>query len=170
MTAIAAAYDGPDSYALAADSYAEVNCLRIPRRKIHQIGAHLIGGTGLMVESDRVAAALGALVVTPTTTARTLLEVAWSTLTANRKDDNPKTETCFVCVGPDGVWILGTDGCIGPAPNRWAVGAGEDICIGAMHQRPGSPAEVVRLAVEAACLYRAGCFGEPVVLVNSTKP
>lgn len=165
MTIIAAAYDNPENYALAADSYAIVNGLRLPRRKVHRVGRIFFGSTGLMSDNERAARAIRDGVSEPyAMDTPLLLGMIWATLTQDHKDSRPVLETHFLAVGPDGVWLLGTDGGIGRAPDRWAIGCGEDVGVGAMFQRDGTPAHVVSVAVSAACALREGCFGVPVVL------
>ena len=66
MTVIAAAYDSPTSYALAADSYGEVNGLRIPSQKLRRFaGDWLAGGAGARPGKPPAFRFLGALRARP---------------------------------------------------------------------------------------------------------
>lgn len=85
--------------------------------------------------------------------------------TTERAKDVVGLDSHFIAVGPSGIWLLGSDGGIVRAPDRWAVGCGEDIGIGAMFDRPGSAADIVEVAVRAACALREGCFGAPILFV-----
>ena len=130
-------------------------------------GAVLVGGTGATVESQ---AGMDYLCGEGLALAQTDLSAALRAMrlhilaTTQRVKDCPGLDSHFLAVGPAGIVILGSDGLVTSMPNRWAVGCGEDVGLGAMFRRGGSPAEVVRVAVEAACALREGCFGEAIVI------
>jgi hypothetical protein len=168
VTVIAVAYDSPTSYALAADSHSLVNGLRIPSQKGGRIGVLLIGGAGSGTESK---AGIDYLTRDGAAEAQRDPRAALAAMrlhilaTTERGRDCSGLDSHFIAVHPDGVFVLGSDGGISEAPHRWAVGCGEHMAIGAMYQREGAPADVVRLAVEAACAMADGCFGTARVLV-----
>lgn len=171
MTVVAAAYDSPASYALAADDHSIVNGLRIPRQKAVPIGAVFLGGAGSMVE---IATGVEWLRAVGSLQAQADLAACLAAMyrhilgTTTRAKDCAFPDSHFVAVGPGGVFVLGSDGGVAKAPDRWAIGCGEHMAIGAMYRRKGSPAQVVRLAVEAACAMADGCFGAAQVLSSAT--
>lgn len=168
MTIIAAAYDSPTSYAIAADSYSSVNALRIPTPcKVVRAGAVLLGGAGAGSETGAGRAWLvgeGAELAQADVRAALRAMRLHILATTERVGDHKGLDSHFLCVHPGGVLVMGHDGHITEAPHRWAVGCGEDVGLGAMWERQGSPVEVVAVAVRAACALREGCFGAPVVL------
>lgn len=167
MTIIAAAYDSPTRYALACDSHSMVNGLRIPSVKASGAGAVLVGAAGAQVESACGRAWLcGPGLDLAQRDIRGALAAMRVHVLAHteRAKDCPGLDSHFLAVGPEGVFILGSDGGVMKAPDRWAIGCGEDIGIGAMYARDGHPEAIVRTAVEAACALREGCFGSAVVL------
>lgn len=168
MTIIAAAYEGPDSYAIGADTMGTVNGLRIPQMKVHRIGSRLLGATGLMADMQRALDRLNLLADADRLSTEQMLKQVWLALTTGSTEHRPVVETTFLAVGPDGVWFLETGGGTCRAPDRWAVGCGEDVGLGAMFERPGRPSEVVEVAVRAAVHLREGCNGGWTVL--STTP
>lgn len=167
MTIIAAAYDGPDRYALAADSHGVVNGLRIPSVKTWRAGAVLLGHAGSSAEGKAGGAWLTttgaerAQVDLPAALAEMRLHILANT---ERAKDCPGLDSHYMAVGPSGVWVMGCDGGVSRAPDRWAIGCGEDVGLGAMYERDGSPVELVTHAVRAACALREGCFGAPLAL------
>jgi hypothetical protein len=164
MTVIACAYDSPTSYALAADTYGQVNGLRIPSLKCIRVGPYLFGGAGC---GHEMIAGFEFLSKTDGTMdlRTTLAEMRRYILaTTERTKDCVGLDSHYIAVGPGGILVLGSNGGIEEGPSRWAVGCGEHVAIGAMYRREGSPAEVVRLAVEAASALVSGCFGEARVL------
>lgn len=174
MTIIAAAYDDPTTYAIAADSYSQANGLRIPdNEKVKRCGAILVGGAG---SGHETTVGLDWLATEGLSLAQTDLRAALAAMRRHILATTERVGTCvgldshYLAVGPKGCMVLGSNGQVGVLPNRWAVGCGEDVGIGAMYRRAGSPEYVVRLAVEAACAVREGCFGEAVVLVGSPAP
>jgi ATP-dependent protease HslVU (ClpYQ) peptidase subunit len=171
MTIIAAAYDSPTDYAIAADSYSVVNSLRLPSpAKVVRTGDMLIGGAGSGNETATGLAWIAAHVDHANQHPRiALADMRRHILdTTERVGELKGLDSHYLMVGPGGILVLGSDGHISDMPSRWAIGCGEDVGLGAMFRRPGSPAEVVRVAVEAACALREGCFGEAVVLACGT--
>lgn len=165
MTIIAAAYDSPTSYAIGADSHAEVNGNKIPRVKVARFGPLLIGGTGYTRDSLLVNEYLTNCGDPLTGDPSKALRAAWAyVLTETDRKRDICLDSSWLAVNPAGVWVLSGDGSVVAAPRRWALGCGEDIGIGAMYQRQGSPAHVVRVAVEAAICHRSGCHGSALVL------
>lgn len=166
MTIIAAAYNGPTNYALAADSHSVANGLRRACTKTARLsGGWLVGTAGNHVEGVALVDLLRAAnVIDAPTVRRAFVEVvgyAWM-----RAAGISGLDSHMLFVGPAGIWTLGSDGGWTRAPNRWAVGSGEHVGVGAMYGREGEPADVVRLAVEAACALADGCFGEAVVVLG----
>ena len=161
MTIIAAAYDSPTSYAIAADSHAEVNGNKIPRVKVARFGSLLIGGTGYTRDAALLNEYLTNCDDPLTGDLSKTLRAAWAyVLTETDRKRDVCLDSSWLAVNPAGVWILSGDGLVTTAPRRWALGCGEDIGIGAMYQRQGRPSQVVRFAVEAAIHFRSGCHGE----------
>jgi len=167
MTIIAAAYDSPTSYAIAADSYSVVNGIRIPNaHKVVRAGPVLIGGAGCNHETSAGLAWMAGRSWTVHRDIRVALAGMRKYILeeTERNGDCKGLDSHYIAVGPDGVYLLGSNGGIMQAPSRWAIGCGEDVALGAMWERPGAPVDVVALAVRAACGLREGCFGGPVVL------
>lgn len=171
MTICAAAYDSPTDYAIAADSHGIVNGLRIPSVKTIRVGALLIGHSGCAHEKKAGYAWLESSAGLESVAAGPKQALAAMRVhilaTTERSPNCVGLDSCFIVASPVGIHVMGSDGGISETPPRWAIGCGEDVGIGAMFRRPGSPAEVVRIAVEAACALREGCFGEAVVLACS---
>lgn len=167
MTVLAAVYESPTSYALAADSEGEVNWLRIPSPKTRRCGAVLVGYTGNAREGrlglDWFEAAY-AHYNAPLPDVVALRAVADHVRAQTDRKRNEDADACWLVVCPAGVFAVGSDGNVTQAPERWAVGCGEEVALGAMFKREGPPDVVVRIAVEAAIKYRQGCSGVPVVL------
>ena len=169
MTIIAAAYDSPTDYAIATDTHGVVNGIRIPSVKAIRVGAVLIGHSGASNEKKPgyawLESAEGLAAIAEKDIPHVLLDMRAHILrTTERQPNCTGLDSCFIVAHPAGITIMGSDGGISNAPPRWAIGCGEDVGLGAMFRRPGSPAEVVRVAVEAACALREGCFGEAAVI------
>lgn len=168
MTIIAAAYDGPNSYALAADSHGIFSGIRIPSVKTCRAGAVLFGHAGSSAEGR---AGGGWLMDGGLEWAQSDLPMALAAMRVHilanteRAKDCPGLDSHYLAVGPSGIWMMGSDGGISRTPNRWAIGCGEDVGLGAMFAAGGGePWDVVDVAVRAACALREGCFGVPIIL------
>jgi ATP-dependent protease HslVU (ClpYQ) peptidase subunit len=168
MTVLAAVFESPTSYALASDSEGEVNWLRIPSPKTRRCGAVLVGYTGNAREGriglDWFEAAY-AFYNAPLPDVLALRAVADHVRAQTDRKRNEDADACWLVVCPSGVFAVGSDGNVTQAPERWAMGCGEEVALGAMFDRDYDPATVARLAVKAAIRYRQGCSGVPVVLV-----
>lgn len=165
MTIIAAAYDSPTSYALAADSHGLVNGLRIPSAKLARLShGWRVGHTGSAAEGHAFADALLGSGMEDPAAAVHAAYAAVLAMTHLRSRDCVGLDSHFLLVGPDGVWAVGSEGLFSRPPNRWAIGCGEHLAIGVMYRNIASPVALVRLAVEACCEIVDGCFGSPVVM------
>lgn len=64
---------------------------------------------------------------------------------------------------PAGLWTIGQDGAVtailpAEGPPQWAIGAGQDIALGALYAVVAPlPSDRARIAVEAACMISAYC-------------
>ena len=124
ITVIAAAYDSPTSYALAADSHGEVNGLRTPMRKLTRFaGNWLAGGAGATAEIlaafDFLAAVEPRAMENEAAVRATLGRLfVYARAAVPRSAEVPGLDSHSLLVGPLGVYVLGNDGGASPLPSR----------------------------------------------------
>ena len=168
MTVIAAVYESPRCYAIGADSEGEVNGLRIPSDKLCEFAVDwCIGGAGAGAEFDSAWAFLRSVEYREMATSADVEAVlrrlfAHVRATVPRSAEYPGTDSHYLLVGPLGLFVLGSFGEISRPGNRWAVGSGEHVAMGAMFERAGEPCDVVALAVRAAIRLVTSCHGMPM--------
>ena len=70
--------------------------------------------------------------------------------------------TWFIVATPTSVWRVANCFAVTPlAPGFYADGSGLDLATGYAWRRDGKPQDIVRGAIECACLHNIRCGGEP---------